>query len=313
MTSWRRRWAAAVSVAALAFVAVPGCGFGPGELSQGEATLTVTRDYGSERVLEATLEDPPASETVLRALDDEAEIETRYGGLFVHSIDGVEGTAIGSRSSDWFFYVNGIESSVGAAEVEVRSGDRIWWDYRDWTDAMRVPAVVGSWPQPFAAESGASDQPPVVVECMGEEEPCEEVADRLRDAGAEVEDRGAGEEAGPRVLVGPWELVGEDPAASLIDRGPATSGVFARFDTGTGAEQRLVALDEGANEADTLGPGAGLVAAVREGEDPPTWLVTGTDQSGVGEAAELLAAESLRDRYAVATDGEHVIALPVLE
>ena len=31
-----------------------GCGLGPGESSEGEATLTVTRDYGAEPMLEAT-------------------------------------------------------------------------------------------------------------------------------------------------------------------------------------------------------------------------------------------------------------------
>ncbi len=46
-----------------------GCGFGPGDSSEGEATLTVTRDYGDEELLEVTREDPPSSETVMRVLD----------------------------------------------------------------------------------------------------------------------------------------------------------------------------------------------------------------------------------------------------
>ena len=74
---------------------------------------------------------------------------TRYGGGFVQSIDGLAGSQSGGRSSDWFFYVNGIESPIGSAQFDLSGGDRIWWDYRDWTAAMRVPAVVGSWPEPF--------------------------------------------------------------------------------------------------------------------------------------------------------------------
>ena len=80
-----------VVVAALVAVATPGCGLGPGESSDGEATLTVTRDYGAEPMLEATESEPSASETVIRFLDREAEITTRYGGGFVQSIDGVSG------------------------------------------------------------------------------------------------------------------------------------------------------------------------------------------------------------------------------
>ena len=51
-------------------------------------------------------------------LDREAEITTRYGGGFVQSIDGLEGALDAGRSLDWFFFVNGIESSTGAAEVD---------------------------------------------------------------------------------------------------------------------------------------------------------------------------------------------------
>ncbi len=83
----------APALAALVAAALgAGCGFGPGESSEGEATLTVTRDYGAEELIEATREDPPESETVMRVLDSEAEIETRYGGGFVQSIEGISGT-----------------------------------------------------------------------------------------------------------------------------------------------------------------------------------------------------------------------------
>ena len=54
---------------------------------------------------------------MIRFLDREADITTRYGGGFVQSIDGLAGAGAGGRRYDWFFYVNGIESPVGAAEV----------------------------------------------------------------------------------------------------------------------------------------------------------------------------------------------------
>ena len=99
----------------------------------------MTRDYGAEPVLEASESDPAESETVIRFLDREADITTRYGGGFVQSIDGISGSYADGRSRDWFFFVNGIESPRGSAEVSIRGGDRIWWDYRDWTDAMQHP------------------------------------------------------------------------------------------------------------------------------------------------------------------------------
>jgi hypothetical protein len=302
----RTRLAAATAAAAAVLAA--GCGVGPGESSEGEATLTVTRDYGEVPMLEATVADPSASETVIRFLDREAEITTRFGGGFVQSIDGVEGEIAGDRTSDWFFFVNGVESSTGAAEAAVRGGDRIWWDHRDWTDAMRTPAVVGSWPEPFAQASAPEDERrEVTVECLGGDEPCEAVTDALAAEGVEVAERAGG--AGPRLLVGPWDRVRRDPVAARLEQGPSASGVFARFEREADGPA-LVALDSLAQTTREADAGAGLVAALRDGEQPPTWVVTGVDETGVGRAADAIGADTLRDRYAVAVFGAEEVRLP---
>ncbi len=308
------RWGRGLGIAAATLVvaATPGCGLGPGEASEGEATLRVTRDYGSELVAEARESDPASSETVIRFLDRETEITTRYGGGFVQSIDGVEGELSAGRSRDWFFFVNGIESGRGAAEVSVRGGDRIWWDYRDWSDALRTPAVVGSWPEPFAQAATDSERLPVVIECHAERRPCEAVADRLADERVEasVESGGeAGDEAGLRLLVGTWEAIRSDAAAATLAQDPATSGVFARF-RGSGQAVSLLALDPRGEVATKYGRGAGLVAGLRQGNRPVTWVVTGTDEAGVERAAELLDSEHLADNYAVLTAPGDQLALP---
>jgi uncharacterized protein DUF4430 len=302
----RGRLAAAAALAATA----AGCGLGPGTASKGEATLTVTRDYGSRRIAAGREEDPPSSETVLRFLDRNATISTRYGGGFVQSINGVSGTTHGSRRLDWFFYVNGVESPIGATQARVDGGDRIWWDYRDWTDAMRVPAVVGSWPQPFAAASG-DGQPPVAVDCAGAQAPCATARRRLDGVGvaARVED-GVRPSPEPRLLVGPWRRLRDDPAAGQLASGPATSGVFARFEGASGTPA-LDLLDGRGQVAERLGTGTGLVAAVRDGDRPPTWLVTGAAPAGVRRAAALLDADDLRDRYAVAATPGAAVPLPL--
>jgi Domain of unknown function (DUF4430) len=298
--------------AAAVAVALAGCGLGPGSSSEGTATLTVTRDYGTEPLVEATEEDPDESETVLRLLDREADIETRYGGGFVQSIEGVAGGTEGDRRFDWFFYVNGIESPIGSADRDVAGGDRIWWDHRDWSDAMRVPAVVGSWPEPFLQSSAGEERLPVRVECAGQPDPCAATVDRLADEGVSVSESPFGrapEGDALRVLVGTWPEIEEDPAAAQIDDGPAASGVFARFAGGADAE--LLALDVEGGTASRLGAGAGLVAAVRQGERPATWVVTGVDVAGVRAAANALGEPVLRDRYAVVVGAGAEAALPV--
>ncbi len=310
------RGAAVGAVLSLA-AATAGCGFGPGESSSGEATLTVTHDYGGEVVLEASERDPSESETVIRFLDREAEITSRYGGGFVQSIDGVSGTITAGRSRDWFFFVNGIESPRGAADAPVRGGDRVWWDYRDWTDAMRAPAVVGSWPEPFAQVSTGADRMPVRIECLAPRKVCSESAERLAEEGVDAGVEGPREarravDPALRLMVGPWARIRFDRDAALLESEPATSGVFARF-ARDGDGWRLTALDERAEPVESFAAGAGLVAAVRSGSDPPTWVVTGTDRSGVAEAVTLLAGESLANRYAVIGVGGREIAVPEVD
>ena len=299
----------AVVVAVLIATAPAGCGLGAGEAGEGEATLTVTHDYGATDVLETAIPDPRPSDTVIRALDREAEITTRHGGGFVQSIAGVAGSIEEGRSVDWFFYVNGIESPVGSAEVEIEPGDRIWWDHHDWTEVMRVPAVVGAFPQPFEA-AGDPGGAPVEVACETADTACDLVGAALGDEGIETTTVAIGEStagAAPRVLVGTLAAIDSDPAAGLLDAGPARSGVFVRAD---GEDDELELLDDRVRARQS---GAfGLVAAVATGAQAPTWIVTGADDEQVADAAELLGGGSLHNRFALAVSGDgETIPLPV--
>ena len=294
----------APGIALLCALSVAGCGLGPGS-SVGDVRITVTRDYGSQVLLRRSEPNARESETALRLLDRNADISTRYGGGFVQSIDGLAGANSGNRRFDWFFYVDGVESPVGSADYPLHGGYRVWWDYRDWTAAMRVPAVVGSFPQPFL-NGYEGMRHPVQVRCLGGGPACGLARARLRDAGAE----GGKSSADPiRVLVGPWKRVRSDAAAALIERGPAESGVFADFVRAAGARE-LQPLNV-AGEAAGAPRQAGLVAATRDGDNPPTWVVTGSTVTGATAAARLLDAAVLRDRYAVATSGGHPTPLPV--
>jgi hypothetical protein len=305
-----RRTTVAIALLAMA-IAAGGCGLGAGE-QVGTATLTVTRDYGAV-ALHSKTDEVSEADTVMRVLERNAEISTRYGGGFVQSIDGISGEESAGSSRDWFFYVNGVESTVGAADYELHGGEAIWWDYRDWSAAMRVPAVVGSWPQPFTGGYDGKSRP-VAVDCMGGGGACAVVRRRLEGAGVRVspgvgDSDGSGEEA-IRVLVGPWAQVSEDPAAAQIEGGPQESGVFVDFESGRSG-LRMVGLAEDGEPVRKFGPQAGLVASTRRYEAPPVWVVTGTTQAGVEAAAGLLDDAHLRNRYAVAAEGGEAIPLPL--
>src|SRR5690349_13149483 len=110
----------AVASALLALLATAGGGLGPGA-DVGDLRLTVTREYGQVAVAETTVA-AKESDAVMRVLEGEVEVSTRYGGGFVHSIDGVAEGHSGGDPYDWFFYVDGEEAAIGAAEYPVEGG-----------------------------------------------------------------------------------------------------------------------------------------------------------------------------------------------
>ena len=307
----RRVLAIASLLAALA-AAVSGCGFGPGEEQASGGSLTVTRDFGAESLGSKKVSGVRDSDTVMRLLQRDFEIETRYGGNFVQEIDGVAGGREGGRRVDWFYYVNGIESGVGAGDRRVKPGDRIWWDHHDWSATMRVPAVVGSFPEPFGSGSEGRKLPVRVV-CLGDAgAACDEVETRLRDAGItdtarSVLEQSAGREV-LRVLVGPWAQVRRDTAARKLESGPAESGVFARP---TQSGDRIDLLDDHGRVERALGPGGGLLAATRIEAQQPTWIVTGVDAAGVAASAAALSEQELQDHFAIAVEEGRTVPLPV--
>jgi hypothetical protein len=300
---------AALAAALAAAVALAGCGLGPGA-TPARVSLTITDGFGTHVLRDLRAPQIQGQDTVIRLLERNAHITTRYGGGFVQSIDGRAGGVQNGRPIDWFYYVNGIEASAGAAGTRVHAADRVWWDRHDWGAAMSSPAVVGSFPEPFAHGSGGR-RFPVRVECEhAGDASCRAVADRLAALGVPAGQSLLG--AGParhilRVLVGTWAALRGDPAAAAVERGPSSSGVYARP---ARSGRSLGVLDPSGHVVRVLGAGTGLVAATRTGDADPVWLVTGTDPAGVAAAAGAFDEGDLHARFAVAVAGGRREPLP---
>jgi hypothetical protein len=274
-------------VLVLVVAALAGCG--PSKRTGGgEMALTVTRDYGRTDFIALRHEKVPAAGGLAR-------IFQRYANT--HDTESL--------------FVNGILASEPAAQVEVNGGDRLWLDQHDAGAAREIPAVVGSFPEPFVHGTDGK-RLPVRVEC---DDPragaCSAVAEKLVGlgvvAGRSIISHSAADNT-LRILVGPWKrLRGRDLEADSIDAGPAASGVFARFD---GSGDRLLVLDAAGTTAKTLGAGTGLIAATRQTDRQPVWFVTGTDDAGVAAAARALDESVLSDRFALAISADLPVPAP---
>lgn len=296
--------------AALGAVAIAGCGLGAGP-GTSDVTLTVTRDFGSRPIGQVVEKQVPGSETVMRLLERHFPVGTQYGGGFVESVGRWAGS---SAQRDWFFYVNGIEAPRGAAATHVNRGDHIWWDLHDWRATETIPAVVGSFPEPFTT-GVAGKRLPTVLDCAsGVGQACAKVGRALSQAHVPYADQGLGGGSGSdslAIVVGTWSQLKGIIAAELIAAGPRQSGVYAQV---VGSQGQAIELDNPAGQVvRTLHGSAGLIAATEQPSlNQPTWLVTGTDVAGVTAAAAAVTPARLHDHFALAVSGGHDLPIPLL-
>jgi len=299
----------AAVVAAGLLIAGSGCGLGSGEGTKG-TSLDVTLDFGEQTLLDTTTPTTDGQDTIMRLLQRNAKVTTRYGGGFVQSINGKAGSTDGDPPQDWMYYVNGIEADKGAAATQVHDGDSIWFDRHSWQATQRIPAVVGSYPEPFLHGKDGR-RLPVLVECADLQSPaCDTVVKQLSGLGvvaARNRIRSSFVKESLRVIVGPWVAVRDEFIVRRMEQGPAASGVFAK----PSADGRTISiLRPDGSSARTLGAGSGLLAATAATDTPdqfPIWVVTGTDDAGVLSAAGALDEGTLHNRFALAvSDGRGV-------
>ena len=250
------------------------------------ATIVATADYGAVPLLDVRAE---PGQSVMRALRGATEVQTAYGGDFVDGMLGRDSDPGGTR--DWFFYVDGVVSPVGARQVDLSDGDAVWWDYRDWGALIDAPAVVGMWPAPFARPAGDAPRP------VAADPP---LAAALEEAGAQL----AGGDSPWRVRVGASpDLARRDPAWRRALADPDRAGLTVAIEDG-----RITALGPDADAREPVAGARALAAAVPTGLQPADGVllaVAGLDAAAARAAAATIAGDPsvLRLRYAEAFDG----------
>jgi hypothetical protein len=157
-------------------VLLAGCGGAAGE-EQGTAQLWVTRDRGAKLLVDTRVD---AGQTLMRALASKAEVETRYGGRYVQSVNGIEGS-LGAQH-DWFWFVNGYEGDRSAAAYRLHDGDVAWLDYRAWQREGEARVVVGAFPEPFLHGYDGKTRPAVVRYDRRSEQEARKLAAKLGSA-----------------------------------------------------------------------------------------------------------------------------------
>lgn len=281
--------------------------------------VVVTRDFGKQILVEQTViigEDT----TAMDALRQIAKVNTKYGGGFVSAINGIGSEYEGSSNSkkDWFFYINGISSIVGANDYVLRGGDIEHWDFRDWSYHEFVPAIVGDFPQPFLSGFQGKVRPTIIIYHRGLKEYAQSLAGRLSELGVkEISVQGydqltqGDQEHCNLILLG----TKDNELISELNDIYTRLGFYAYF-----SQEKLVALNSKGEVASEYGAGSGLIQATQNPWNPKgvgasenvVWVVSGSDEAGVESAARALIDHQADFKYAhavVIAEGK-VIKLP---
>jgi len=271
------------------------------------AGIIVTRDFSGPAILTETIAITEDT-TALDGLQTVANVETKYGGGFVSSIEGISSQYEGANKTkeDWFFYINGISLSTGAGSYILQDGDSEHWDYHDWSFRQFIPAIIGDFPEPFVHGIRGVVHPTVVAYQSGWEEAARQIADRLRGLGVpdvtcrSFDELSAGDkESSNLVLVGTSDFAPVEELNEPWNR----LGFFCHFEDGA-----LVVFDSAGKLVNGYGAGTGLIQATQSIWNPNgigagenvVWLVSGLDESGVKAAVDILINHPDAYKYACA-------------
>lgn len=266
--------------------------------------VVVTRNFGKELMFDERLEVMPNT-SAMAALMQVAEVETAYGGGFVNGINGLRSGYTGREKTetDWFFYVNGIQSNNGALDYKLQEGDIQHWDLHDWSFQKFIPAIVGNFPEPFVHGYGGKVYSTIIVYQDGWEEDALRVADKLENLGVEsVSVRDINGLAGDEKESCNMVLIGTSDFQLIAESNQVWKrlGFFTHLQGGL-----LEVLDSKGEPLAKYGAGSGVIQATQSPWNPKgtgvcenvVWIVSGLDKAGVKDAVDVLVDRDTDLRY----------------
>lgn len=274
--------------------------------------LVVTRDFGREELVNRAVP-VKSGQDLLQYMKDELVITTGYGEGFINSIQDLASTYAQGQRWDWFFFVNGIASPVGAGQIKPVSGDMVWWDYHSWMAGPAQTAVIGCFPQPFSRYSSNGVKIRYERASLSQ---AAQVRDYLTSQGipavrlANVQDGASEPDHGePVMVIGEWSALQGQCFLKQWNDAYRKNGAGVHFH-----DHSVDLLSADGSVQKTLSENAGVIVATGQGlgDTSPLWVVAGTDAEGIQAAADLLCShpEKLKWKYGAAVYNGEVIPLP---
>ncbi len=297
-------------------------GAGETEKSSGpvasEVSLWVTRDFAKSQLYEGKVTFSPG-DSVMDILKKNLDVKTEYGGGFVESINGLSSgyTGADKKTRDWFYYANGIITSVGALDYKPAPGDVIWWDYHDWGRAVFTPALIGAFPEPFISGYRSQNTDTVILVAPGCEQQGNQLAERLRNLGAQnitvqlYDEKLVKDSDKITLVVGLWDRFAGEQYWQGMQKQRKKTGLFIEF-----TPEYFATLDVNGKIIEQYDRNVGAITATGSGmgDSTPVWLVTGLDQYGLDQTINVFTTKTdlFKQCFGALITGGTVIAVPVV-
>jgi len=269
--------------------------------------VVVTRNFGQELRFDKLVQ-VDAGTSALDALKRVAEVETKHGGGFVSSINGIrsEYGGVNSAKRDWFFYINGIMSNMGALDYVLCAGDVEQWDFHDWSFHTFIPATIGAFPETFRQGFQKKTGPTLIAYSASFKQAAEDLAIQLSQSGVtNVAIRSFGELREKERASSNLILLGmtSDDLITELNRNWRRMGFFSYVEDGT-----IVTFNAKGEVSGHYAARGGVIQATQNPWNPKgvgagenvVWMLTGTDRMGVEGALDVLIRRPSEIRYAFA-------------
>ncbi|QZY55699.1 DUF4430 domain-containing protein [Crassaminicella profunda] len=292
-----------------------GCGEKP-SVGDGKVQVIVSKGFGNEKLSEKAV-DVAKDTTVIEVMEENFNIETAYGGGFINGIDGLKSEFTGLKKKkkiDWFYYVNGILSEVGADEYYLNPNDLVIWDYHDWDNNIYGSSIIGAYPINFTNGHDGNIYPIQILYTKRYAKEGNALLKYLKDQGVkdiELVDLEQGELENLEknsIVIGSWEELKKINYIKEFYENGNKCGLYFKVD------EEIKGLNNKGETLKTYEKGAVVASVVKEyGGAASMWLVTGNDESSIKKAIKLLYEnpEKIKGRFSVLVTEKEVINIPI--
>ncbi|MEL7564904.1 MAG: DUF4430 domain-containing protein [Dehalobacterium sp.] len=283
-----------------------------------QVALKVTRDFGTQVIFNKKVE-IKNNQTIMELLEANLDIETDWDGGFIKGINGLisDKGGLSGKRTDWFYYVNGICSDVGADGYAPAPGETIWWDYHLWQSmGSAISAVIGCYPEPFIHGYEGKIGATTIMSTQEKSALAEKLKQALTDQGVKtvnlsgLDEGKLAKRTGPVIALGEWQELNQVKWLEDFNKAYRKTGTGVHF---TDPEAELVKYNGELDQAVSGSVGVIVATGSGLGDESPLWLVAGTDEKGLEQAINVLVntPEKINGLYSAAIVNGEIVCLPI--